>query len=55
MNTLAPLWTPCFTDLDVLCIGKVVRDVSTDFDAYWQSDSAYPVKKGTRAHASKFN
>lgn len=34
-----------FTDLDVLCIGKVVRDVSTDFDAYWQSDSAYPVKK----------
>lgn len=34
-----------FTDLDVLCIGHVVRDVSVDFDAYWQSDSAYPVEK----------
>ncbi|BET25630.1 putative cardiolipin synthase [Limnobacter thiooxidans] len=34
-----------FTDLDVLCIGEVVRDVSADFDAYWQSDSAYPVVK----------
>jgi len=34
-----------FTDLDLLCIGKVVQDVSADFDAYWQSDSAYPVGK----------
>lgn len=34
-----------FTDLDLLCIGKVVHDVSADFDAYWQSDSAYPVDK----------
>ena len=32
-----------FADLDVLAIGAVVGDVSTDFDRYWNSDSAYPV------------
>lgn len=32
-----------FTDLDLLCIGAVVDDVSRDFDAYWNSPSAYPV------------
>jgi len=31
-----------FTDLDVLAVGAVVRDVSQDFDRYWGSASAYP-------------
>ncbi len=33
-----------FSDLDVLAVGKVVDDVSEDFDLYWQSDSSYPVE-----------
>ncbi|NYT77722.1 phospholipase D family protein [Alcaligenaceae bacterium] len=32
-----------FSDLDVLAVGPVVRDVSADFDKYWRSESAYPV------------
>ena len=32
-----------FVDLDVLAVGPVVRDVSHDFDRYWNSASAYPV------------
>lgn len=32
-----------FTDLDVLAIGPVVKDVSRSFDSYWNSRSAYPV------------
>lgn len=32
-----------FSDMDVLVSGKVVTDVSADFDAYWRSDSAYPI------------
>jgi putative cardiolipin synthase len=32
-----------FIDLDVLAIGKVVHDVSSKFDLYWNSDIAYPV------------
>ena len=32
-----------FADLDVLAVGPVVRDVSSDFDRYWASESAYPV------------
>lgn len=32
-----------FADLDVLAVGPVVQDVSTDFDLYWNSQSAYPV------------
>lgn len=31
-----------FADLDVLAIGDVVAKVSSDFDAFWNSDSAYP-------------
>jgi putative cardiolipin synthase len=31
-----------FTDLDVIAIGPVVREVSTEFDLYWNSASAYP-------------
>lgn len=35
---------PVFIDLDVLAIGKVVRDVSVDFEKYWSSASAYPLE-----------
>jgi cardiolipin synthase C len=31
-----------FADLDVLAVGSVVRDVSREFDVYWNSPSAYP-------------
>ena len=42
-----------FNDLDVIAIGPVVPQVSTMFDAYWNSDAAYPVTafKGERATA----
>ncbi|MEW6762341.1 MAG: phospholipase D family protein [Pseudomonadota bacterium] len=32
-----------FVDLDVMAVGPVVREVSEDFDKYWNSASAYPV------------
>jgi putative cardiolipin synthase len=31
-----------FRDLDAILVGPVVREVSTEFDLYWNSDSAYP-------------
>jgi len=31
-----------FKDLDVIVIGAAVRDVSAEFDLYWNSASAYP-------------
>ncbi|HEX6137727.1 MAG TPA: phospholipase D family protein [Casimicrobiaceae bacterium] len=31
-----------FTDLDVIAVGPVVREVSDAFDLYWNSASAYP-------------
>ena len=31
-----------FADLDVLAVGAVVNEVSASFDAFWNSDSAYP-------------
>ena len=31
-----------FADLDVIAIGPVVREVSTAFDLFWNSQSAYP-------------
>lgn len=34
-----------FVDLDVLAVGPVVRDVSSDFDRYWTSESSYPVDR----------
>ena len=33
-----------YTDLDVLATGAVVQDVSTEFDVYWNSASAYPAR-----------
>jgi putative cardiolipin synthase len=32
-----------FADLDTVVEGAVVRDVSVQFDAYWNSESAYPL------------
>jgi putative cardiolipin synthase len=34
-----------FVDLDVLAVGPVVRQVSSDFDRYWASGSSYPVDR----------
>lgn len=34
-----------FADLDVLAAGAVVPQVSSDFDRYWASDSAYPIAR----------
>jgi cardiolipin synthase C len=31
-----------FSDLDVVAVGAVVSEVSASFDAYWNSESAYP-------------
>ena len=31
-----------FEDLDVIVVGPAVRDVSSEFDLYWNSASAYP-------------
>jgi phosphatidylserine/phosphatidylglycerophosphate/cardiolipin synthase-like enzyme len=31
-----------FSDVDVMAVGPVVADVSSDFDQYWSSDSSYP-------------
>jgi putative cardiolipin synthase len=31
-----------FADLDVIAVGPAVRDVSKEFDLYWNSPSAYP-------------
>lgn len=31
-----------FADLDVIAVGPVVREVSDEFDLYWNSPSAYP-------------
>lgn len=33
-----------FADLDVLAVGRVVNDVSVDFDRYWNSAAAWPVE-----------
>lgn len=33
-----------FADLDVVAVGDVVRDVSTAFDLYWNSELVYPVE-----------
>jgi len=32
-----------FSDIDVLCVGPPVQEVSTQFDAYWNAEHAYPV------------
>ena len=32
-----------FSDLDVMAIGPVAQDVSSEFDQYWNSEHAYPV------------
>lgn len=34
-----------FADLDVLAMGAVLPELSTDFDRYWASASAYPIDR----------
>lgn len=34
---------PLFSDLDVLVVGPVVRDVTRDFDRYWDSKAVQPL------------
>jgi putative cardiolipin synthase len=34
-----------FVDLDVLAIGPIVKDISQDFDRYWNSESSYPADR----------
>ncbi len=34
-----------FADLDVIAVGPAVHEVSTAFDLYWSSASAYPAEK----------
>jgi len=41
-----------FRDLDVIAIGPVVPRISAMFDAYWNSDSAFPVTAYRAAHAT---
>lgn len=31
-----------FADLDVIAVGTAVREISKEFDTYWNSESAYP-------------
>src|SRR5204863_318692 len=33
-----------FVDLDILAVGRVVRDMSASFDSYWNNELAYPVE-----------
>ncbi|MDO4904014.1 MAG: phospholipase D family protein [Lautropia sp.] len=34
-----------FVDLDVIAVGTIVDQVSTDFDRYWASASSYPLRQ----------
>ncbi|HEV3409632.1 MAG TPA: phospholipase D-like domain-containing protein [Chthoniobacterales bacterium] len=34
-----------FVDLDVIAVGPIVTEVSTDFDRYWACDSSYPLDR----------
>jgi cardiolipin synthase C len=34
-----------FTDLDVVAVGPVVQELSSDFDRYWASGSSYPADR----------
>ena len=34
-----------FADLDVLAVGAIVDQMSTEFDRYWNSESAFPVDR----------
>jgi cardiolipin synthase C len=33
-----------FVDLDVLAVGRIVRDMSASFDRYWNDEMAYPMQ-----------
>lgn len=39
-----------FVDLDVMAVGKIVRDMSASFDRYWNDRLAYPMQTIVSAH-----
>jgi phosphatidylserine/phosphatidylglycerophosphate/cardiolipin synthase-like enzyme len=39
-----------FVDLDVLAVGRIVRDMSSSFDRYWNNELAYPMQSLVSAH-----
>jgi len=41
-----------FADLDVIAVGMAPRDVSKEFDLYWNSPSAYPAASVMRVQAA---
>ena len=41
-----------FRDLDTLAIGTVVPEIAASFDAYWNSDAAFPVRAFSGANAT---
>lgn len=43
---------PLFTDLDVLAVGQVVKEVEEDFERYWQCDSVSPLNHVLTAESS---
>ena len=48
----APEGELVFSDLDVIAVGPIVREVSSDFDRYWASGSAYPASRLLRPAAA---
>lgn len=42
-----------FRDLDLIAIGAVVNAASNSFDAYWNSDAAFPLAAFPTAHGTK--
>jgi putative cardiolipin synthase len=43
-----------FADIDVLSIGPSVREVSAEFDSYWNAEHAYPVSVLVRQGTDRF-
>lgn len=42
-----------FADLDVMVVGPVVRDISTGFDLYWNSEHSFPIQRLSRRKVSE--
>ncbi|NTV13675.1 MAG: phospholipase D family protein [Desulfobulbaceae bacterium] len=42
-----------FLDLDLLCLGPVVAELSTSFDLYWHHEYAKPIKRWFRARRKR--
>ena len=44
-----------FIDMDVALVGAAVREVATQFDAYWNSPSAHPAARFVKSKARTFD